>query len=176
MWLVGLNRGGILFWLAEGWRNNNIMPIGRAEKLLLDVEITILWSLPQSGAFWNKGLCVGPSLGLSKRTSKYWFVTDLGQIRAFTSHTWLSDSKSKLHHAPPCHDFAWSFLAICDGIATPRLCMVIPVNLPNRPAIAPPVCNSVIANGHKSSGQTDTYTLINVGRRPAGPYRPRLRQ
>ena len=107
-------------------------------------------------SIFNKGLRMGPSLSLSKRTAKYWFDFDLWQTRrAFPGHTWLSDSKS---HAtkPPCHDFAWSYLATCHRIATPRLCMVIPVNLPYHHTMAPPVCQ--LAQIQWTDRQTDTHT------------------
>ena len=65
---------------------------------------------------------------------------------------------------PPCHDFAWSLLAICHRIATPRICMVIPVNLPNRHAMVPPVENWSPTGANPVNRQTDrhTHTLIKV--------------
>ena len=49
-------------------------------------------------------------------------IASMGSCRVIPA--WLSDSKS------PCHN-----------ITLPWLCMVIPGNLPNRHAMAPPVCN-----------------------------------
>ena len=79
---------------------------------------------------FNKGLCVGPSLGLIGDTRSTDLIQVCGQTRAFTSHSWLSNSKSSccdttgpcmaLHGQTfqsatesPCQDFAWSYPSIC---------------------------------------------------------------
>ena len=146
--------------------------------------------------------------GPYEKNLKVLIIFKSDQMRAFTSHTWLSYSKSPLkwerlawvpasHHAmtAPCHDCAWSYLAIChreslhQGFVWSYLSILQYATASHhtkalhgqtcQPAKSP--CHGtiglqLIANWHKSSGQTDTQTLINVGRSPSGPFGPRLGQ
>ena len=81
----------------------------------------------------TRGFAWGPCWALPETCEVLvWLKSDLGQIRAFTSHTWLSDTgKSPCHDTVSCmalHGQTWQLG--CHRIATPTLCMVIPVNLP----------------------------------------------
>ena len=73
--------------------------------------------------------------------------------------------------SPPCHDFAWSYPAICQRIAMPRLCMVLPVHLPIPHVMAPPVCNWSPTGTIPVDRWTHTRQLMLVGDLlgPTGP-------
>ena len=97
-----------------------------------------------SGGLWKKVkvrfFCCNTRLASRKsRRVPIWLKSDLDQIIAFTSHTWLSDRKSPLHWNGKgwpgypqvtmlwhhrAMTFAWSYLAMCHRIVKPRLCKV----------------------------------------------------
>ena len=116
----------------------------------------------------SKGASRDALTGRYKKNRKVLILlkSDLGPTtdKGFTSRTRFSDSNSPLKWErlalvqpsrramiAPCHDFAWSYLAICHRVATPRLCKVIAVSLQNFRAKTPP-----------TDGQTDTYTQTNT--------------
>ena len=116
----------------------------------------------------NKGLH-GPrwAFQVSKRTPSTDLTdSDLGGIRAFTSNTWLSDSMSQCHNttvhwwcAMALHGHTWQSAS---ESPRPGFGMVFPVKtLPNRHAMAPPVCNWLPTGTNPVDRQTDTHTHMH---------------